>query len=44
MLENINSIDDLKDLNIEQKNVLAQEIREYIIKIVSENGGHWISK
>jgi 1-deoxy-D-xylulose-5-phosphate synthase len=43
MLENINSIEDLKKLNIEDKKILAQEIREYIIKIVSQNGGHLAS-
>ena len=43
MLEEINSIDDLKKLNIEEKKILAQEIREYIIKIVSKNGGHLAS-
>lgn len=43
MLEEINSIDDLNKLNIEEKKILAQEIREYIIKIVSKNGGHLAS-
>lgn len=43
MLEKINSADDLKKLNIEEKEKLAQEIREYIIEIVSENGGHLAS-
>ena len=35
MLEEINNAEDLKKLNLEQKNILAQEIREYIIKTVS---------
>ncbi len=43
MLEKINSPEDLKKLNIEEKNKLAQEIREYILKVVSENGGHLAS-
>ena len=43
MIENINSINDLKKLNIEDKKILAQEIREYIIDIVSKNGGHLAS-
>ena len=43
MLEKINSPEDLKKLNIEEKNQLAQEIREYILKVVSENGGHLAS-
>ena len=43
MLEKINNPEDLKKLNLKEKNILAQEIREYIIKIVSENGGHLAS-
>ncbi|MBQ2938029.1 MAG: 1-deoxy-D-xylulose-5-phosphate synthase [Clostridia bacterium] len=43
MLEDINSPEDLKKLNIEEKNKLAQEIREYILQVVSENGGHLAS-
>lgn len=43
MLENINSPKDLKKLNIEEKNKLAQEIRQYILQVVSENGGHLAS-
>ena len=37
MLEKINSPEDVKKLKIEEKKQLAQEIREYIIKTVSEN-------
>mgnify|MGYP004496504045 CR=1 FL=1 len=43
MLEKINSPKDLKKLNIEEKNKLAKEIREYILEVVSENGGHLAS-
>ncbi len=43
MLENINSPEDLKKLNIEQKKQLAKELREYILQVVSENGGHLAS-
>ena len=43
MLEKINSPEDLKKLNIEEKNKLAEEIREYILEVVSENGGHLAS-
>ncbi|MCI8616700.1 MAG: 1-deoxy-D-xylulose-5-phosphate synthase [Clostridia bacterium] len=43
MLEKINSPEDLKKLNIEEKNKLAQEIREYVLQVVSENGGHLAS-
>ena len=43
MLENINSPEDVKKLNLEQKKELSQEIRKYIIEVVSENGGHLAS-
>ena len=43
MLEKINSPEDIKKLSIEEKNKLAQEIREYILQVVSENGGHLAS-
>lgn len=43
MLKKINSPKDLKKLNIEEKNKLAKEIREYILEVVSENGGHLAS-
>ena len=43
MLERINSTKDLKQLNIQEKNQLAQEIREYILEVISENGGHLAS-
>ena len=43
MLEKINSPEDVKKLNIEEKKELAQEIRKYILEIVSENGGHLAS-
>ena len=43
MLEKINSTEDLKKLTIKEKEDLAKDIREYILKIVSENGGHLAS-
>lgn len=43
MLEKINSPEDLEKLNIEEKEQLAKEIREYILNVVSENGGHLAS-
>ena len=43
MLEKINSQQDLKKLTLEEKVLLAQEIREYILDIVSKNGGHLAS-
>ena len=43
MLEKINSPKDVKKLKIEEKKQLAQEIRKYILQVVSENGGHLAS-
>ncbi len=43
MLEKINSPEDVKKLNTEEKKKLAEEIRKYILEIVSENGGHLAS-
>ena len=43
ILEKINNTKDLKKLNIKEKNVLAKEIRDYIIEITSKNGGHLAS-
>lgn len=43
MIEKLDSGLDLKKLNIEEKKILAEEIRKYIIEIVSKNGGHLAS-
>ena len=43
MLEKINNAEDLKNLNLNEKNALAKEIREYILEVVSKNGGHLAS-
>ena len=43
MLEKINSAEDIKKLNLSEKKILADEIRKYILEIVSENGGHLAS-
>lgn len=43
ILDKINSTKDLKKLNLEEKNNLAQEIRKLIIETVSKNGGHLAS-
>ena len=43
MLEKINYPRDIKKLSIEELKVLAEEIREFIIKSVSESGGHLAS-
>lgn len=43
MIEKINTAGDVKKLNIEEQKQLAEEIRKYILEIVSENGGHLAS-
>ena len=43
MLETINSPNDVKKLSYDEKKELAEEIRKYILEIVSENGGHLAS-
>ncbi len=39
-LTKINSPEDLKKLKISQLKVLAEEIRSYILEVISKNGGH----
>lgn len=43
MLERINKTNDIKNLNINEKKALSEEIREYLIDVVSKNGGHLAS-
>lgn len=43
LLEKINNPQDLKKLSIEQLPILAQEIRQRIIEVVSSTGGHLAS-
>ena len=43
MLEKINSPEDLRKLNIEEKKEIAKELRKYILEVVSKNGGHLAS-
>ena len=43
MLEKINSPEDIKKLSLNEKEKLAQEIRNYILEVVSKNGGHLAS-
>lgn len=43
MIEKINLPEDLKKLNFEEKKILANEIREYVLDVVSKNGGHLAS-
>lgn len=43
ILDRINSCDDLRKLSLDELKNLAQELREYIITTVSNNGGHLAS-
>ena len=43
ILEKLNSPKDLKKLNLDEKLILAEEIRKEIIDTVSKNGGHLAS-
>lgn len=43
MLKKVNFPKDLKDLTIKDKKELADEIRKYILEVVSKNGGHLAS-
>ena len=43
LLDKINNPKDLKKLNVLEKQELAKEIREYLLEIVSSNGGHLAS-
>ena len=43
LLEKINKTNDIKKYNLKEKKILAEEIRDYLIDIVSHNGGHLAS-
>ena len=43
ILNKINSPEDVKKLTQKQKQELAEEIRKYILEVISENGGHLAS-
>ena len=43
MLEKINTPEDVKNLNLQEKKQLAEDIRKYILELVSQNGGHLAS-
>ena len=43
MIEKINSSADVKKLNLKDKEILAKEIRKYLLEVVSKNGGHLAS-
>lgn len=42
-LEKINKTNDIKKLSLAEKRELAEEIREYLLEVVSKNGGHLAS-
>ncbi|MEY3245351.1 MAG: hypothetical protein RL253_507, partial [Bacteroidota bacterium] len=41
LLQNINSPDDLKKLGKEELHKVCDELRQYIIDVVSVHGGHF---
>ena len=43
MLNKIKNISNIKKLSIEDKNKLSADIRKYLLKVVSNNGGHLAS-
>lgn len=43
LLENINEPNDIKNLSLKELNILASEIREFLIQNVSRTGGHLAS-
>ena len=43
ILDRVNNTDDLKRLTMNEKKILAEDIRKLIIETVSENGGHLAS-
>lgn len=43
ILDDINGTQDLKKLTLQEKVALSQEIRKYLVDIVSKNGGHLAS-
>jgi 1-deoxy-D-xylulose-5-phosphate synthase len=43
LLDNINTPQDIKHLNIDELNILCGELREYVLESVSKTGGHLAS-
>ena len=43
LFSSVNSVSDLKKIPLEKLPELATEIREYILDVVSQNGGHLAS-
>lgn len=42
-LDKINKINDIKKLSLDEKILLSQEIRDYLLEVVSKTGGHLAS-
>ena len=40
MLEKINQVNDIKKITPEEYPVLAEEIRQFLLEHISNNGGH----
>lgn len=43
IIDKINNVSDLKNLNLEEKKILADDLRHLILDVVSKNGGHLAS-
>ena len=43
LLEKINKTNDIKSFDLEEKKLLASEIRNYLLEVISKNGGHLAS-
>ena len=43
ILNNIKNANDIKQLSIDELNVLASEVRDFIIESISKTGGHLAS-
>ena len=43
LLDKVTSPKDLKNMSMDDSNVLSEEISEYILDVVSKNGGHLAS-
>ena len=43
ILDSISSVEDLRKLSIDDLGILSDEVREYIIDVIAENGGHLAS-
>lgn len=43
ILEKINEVNDIKKLNKDEYSILAQEIRDFLIEMISKTGGHLAS-